>query len=164
MCQSADCQFTGDVDKENWDWNNNSSGGGGGPSQSMCPCLQNRRIRRRHPATIQTPGRMEVGEVVLEPLVSNRLEGDPSQSEGRTWNENFWKSSNNSFSNNFSNNSSYLHPNTSSFHNKPQRFEVLGENFRPSSGGGGGGGPGGSVGGSVGGGWKQNFSSSSKTT
>ena len=29
-------------------------------------------FRRRHPATVQTPGRLEVGEVVLEPLVSNR--------------------------------------------------------------------------------------------
>jgi hypothetical protein len=27
--------------------------------------------RRRHPATIQTPGREEVGEVQLEPLVSS---------------------------------------------------------------------------------------------
>jgi hypothetical protein len=35
-------------------------------------------FRRRHPATIQTPGREEVGEVQLEPLVSSpRLAWEP---------------------------------------------------------------------------------------
>jgi len=134
MCQSADCQLSG-MDKENWDWNNNNNSNN---MQSVCHCMMNRRVRRRHPATIQTPGRLEVGEVILEPLVSNRLE-DNSGAEDRGWSDSLWKPS-------------YLSSNTAnqSLQSKQQRFDVLSENLVSSGGGGGGG-------------WKPNYSSTSSS-
>ena len=86
MCQSADCQlFTANGgDKENFDVNNNGGGAALLPSTN-CHCMLNRRTRRRHPATVQTPGRLEVGEVILEPLVSNRLEGSLDEMCGVDW-------------------------------------------------------------------------------
>lgn len=80
MCQTGNCTLAGawgDNNKENWDWNNNSSNSS---SNSACQCMLQRRVRRRHPATIQTPGREEVGDVQLEPLVSSfssRLAWEP---------------------------------------------------------------------------------------
>lgn len=142
MCQSADCQQFG-VDKENWDWNNNAA-----VSSPVCQCsAQLRRTRRRHPATIQTPGRLEVGEVFLEPLVSNRLEDSPGlEREGvkSNWNLNYSKQQQQQ-------QTSYLFTTqpVQSLNTK-QRFDVLGENFRSSSSGGGGG-------------WNQNLMSSKLT-
>jgi len=148
MCPSSSCQMSV-MDKENCDWNNNPLGG-------SCQCSANRRTRRRHPATIQTPGRLEVGEVLLEPLVSNRLD------EGRLdrdWNLNNYKAGSNqqnsgsnqhnagSNQHNAGSNNLYLNP-LQSFQSKQQRFDFLGE----------------WVGSSNNGGWKQNFTSSSKFT
>lgn len=140
MCQSADCQLfaANGVDKENFDVNNNSGTGGGlVQASTSCHCMANRRTRRRHPATVQTPGRLEVGEVILEPLVSNRLEG--SIECVSDWNENVWKQ-NNSF---FSNNHQPL---------KPYRFDVIEENLLGHSG---------NSNNSSSGPWKYNYMSSS---
>lgn len=137
MCQS-DC---GTVDKENWDWNNNASTFS---AHSHCQCMLARRTRRRHPATIQTPGRLEVGEVFLEPLVSNRLDenqgGVRMREEDKNLNFNYNCSKENG-------GGGYLNHSLQSFQNKQQRFDVLGDQSY--------------VGG---GGWNQNFMSSSKLT
>lgn len=135
MCQSADCQlFTANGgDKENFDVNNNGGGGGAAllPSTN-CHCMLNRRTRRRHPATVQTPGRLEVGEVILEPLVSNRLEGSLDEMCGVDWTPSIsckgsqnWTPSTttNSY---FSNSYQPL---------KPYRFDVVEENLARSGGG-----------------------------
>lgn len=127
MCSSSACQHQVSImDKENCDWNNNSSSMDVSMSSS-CQCTLNRRTRRRHPATIQTPGRLEVGEVLLEPLVSNRL--DESRLE-RDWNLNYYKAGSNQHnlgSNQLSAGSNiYLNP-LQSFQSKQQRFDFLGE-------------------------------------
>jgi len=119
MCQSADCQLfaANGGDKENFDLNNNGGGGALLPSIN-CHCMLNRRTRRRHPATVQTPGRLEVGEVVLEPLVSNRMEGSIDDMQQQSdWNHNSWKANNCYFSNN-----GYQPL-------KPYRFDVVEENL-----------------------------------
>jgi hypothetical protein len=126
MCQSADCQLfaANGGDKENFDVNNNGGGPGGGGAllpSTNCHCMLNRRTRRRHPATVQTPGRLEVGEVILEPLVSNRLEGSIDDMQSH-WNSHNLCKSNNSY---FSNSYQPL---------KPYRFDVVEENL---AGGGG---------------------------
>merc|ERR1719412_1162962 len=136
MCQS-DC---GTVDKENWDWNNNAASFS---AHSHCQCMLGRRTRRRHPATIQTPGRLEVGEVFLEPLVSNRLDDHQGgvRMEDKNLNLNYNCSKENS-----GGGGGYLNHSLQSFQNKQQRFDVLGDQSY------------------VSGGWNQNFMSSSKLT
>lgn len=83
------------------DSNNNSSssnmaGGflvsqGWGEPRAYCPCMVgDRRIRRRHPATVQTPGRSLAEGDVMEPLVSNRLSGERLSGEpSRDFNDNY---------------------------------------------------------------------------
>lgn len=85
------------------DNNNNSEGGRGqnmaggflhsqgwAETRPSCSCLGDRRVRRRHPATVQTPGRSLVEGEVMEPLVSNRLQGERLSFESsRDFNDNF---------------------------------------------------------------------------
>jgi len=162
MCQSSDCQqqqqFGLDclsADKENWDWNNNNNNNSNMSAVAdvspLCQCSAQRRTRRRHPATIQTPGRLEVGDVFLEPLVSNRLEDSPGQDRASGHVKANWNLNN--YSKQQQQQTSYLfatqQPPVQSLNTK-QRFEVLGENFRSSSGSGSS---------SCSGGWNQNFAS-----
>jgi len=62
----------------------------------FCPCMGGeKRIRRRHPATVQTPGRQMVEPAVMEPLVSNT---DNRLDVGyRDCNDNGWGSSGDKF-------------------------------------------------------------------
>lgn len=59
--------------------NNNNFFNGFNNVQPYCACMGGeRRVRKRHPATVQTPGRQMVEPAVMEPLVisqDNRLEG-----------------------------------------------------------------------------------------
>jgi len=68
--------------------------------QPFCSCMSgSRRVRKRHPATVQTPGRQFVEEEVMEPLVNylDRLEpswANPNThrnngANGRDFNDNF---------------------------------------------------------------------------
>jgi len=64
---------------------------GWGEPRAFCPCMTgDRRIRRRHPATVQTPGRSLAEGEVMEPLVTNRLQGERVGSEPmRDYNDNY---------------------------------------------------------------------------
>eukprot|EP00092_Neocalanus_flemingeri_P005138 GFUD01005527.1.p1 GENE.GFUD01005527.1~~GFUD01005527.1.p1 ORF type:complete len:157 (-),score=29.66 GFUD01005527.1:784-1254(-) len=72
------------MDRESKDFGDNSSNFFSGFSnvQPFCSCMGgSRRIRKRHPATVQTPGRQFVENEVMEPLVNylDRLEPSFSQ-------------------------------------------------------------------------------------
>jgi len=77
-------ELSGSDGKVLGDSNNNSSMAGGflvsqgwGEPRAYCPCMVgDRRVRRRHPATVQTPGRSLAEGEVMEPLVSNRISGE----------------------------------------------------------------------------------------
>lgn len=75
------------------DGNNNNFYSSYNNIQPFCPCMSGeKRIRRRHPATVQTPGRQMVEQAVMEPLVTNpdsRLESN-FDSGYRDCNDNAW--------------------------------------------------------------------------
>jgi len=69
-----------------------------GNVQPFCSCMSgSRRVRKRHPATVQTPGRQFVEDEVMEPLVNylDRLEPSWANTHrnnganGRDLNDNF---------------------------------------------------------------------------
>jgi len=74
------------MDRESKDFgdnNNNNFFSGYNTVQPFCSCMGgSRRIRKRHPATVQTPGRQLVENEVMEPLVNylDRLEPGFSES------------------------------------------------------------------------------------
>jgi len=63
--------------------NNNNFFSGYSSVQPFCSCMGgSRRIRKRHPATVQTPGRQLVENEVMEPLVNYLDRLEPSFSGG----------------------------------------------------------------------------------
>lgn len=56
-----------------------------------CSCMAgDRRVRRRHPATVQTPGRTLAEGEVMEPLVTHRLAGERlTFNSARDFNDNY---------------------------------------------------------------------------
>jgi len=65
--------------KDFGDNNNNFNFTGFSGAQPFCSCMGGtRRIRKRHPATVQTPGRQLVENEVMEPLVNYLERLEPS--------------------------------------------------------------------------------------
>jgi len=96
-----------------------------------CSCMSgDRRIRRRHPATVQTPGRsLDEGDL-MEPLVSNRLTGERVSFESvRDFNDNFSCDQEKFYDVQFAMDFSHLRTTPS-----PQRFGGLDESARSGSG------------------------------
>jgi len=78
--------------------NSNSAMAGGflasqgwGEARPACSCMTgDRRVRRRHPATVQTPGRSLAEGEVMEPLVTHRLAGERlTFNSARDFNDNY---------------------------------------------------------------------------
>lgn len=65
--------------------NNNNFFNGYNNSRPYCACMGGeRRVRKRHPATVQTPGRQMTDQAVIEPLVinhDNRLDSFNTQGD-----------------------------------------------------------------------------------
>jgi len=95
MCHRTEGESVTEEDHENMDReskdfgdnnnnnNNNSFLCGYNTALPFCSCMGgSRRIRKRHPATVQTPGRQLVENEVMEPLVNylDRLEPGFSES------------------------------------------------------------------------------------
>jgi len=84
MCHRTEGDSVNEEDLSNMDReakdfgdNNNNFFSGYNSMQPFCSCMGgSRRIRKRHPATVQTPGRQLVENEVMEPLVNylDRLE------------------------------------------------------------------------------------------
>jgi hypothetical protein len=92
-----------------------------------CSCMSgDRRIRRRHPATVQTPGRSLNEGDLMEPLVSNRLTGERVSFEPvRDFNDNFSCDQEKFYDVQFAMDFSHLRTTPS-----PQRFGGLDESAR----------------------------------
>lgn len=81
ICNIAmDYQMKENMGAQAQDGNNNNFFSSYNNIRPLCPCMGGeKRIRRRHPATVQTPGRQMVEQAVMEPLVTNpdsRLESN----------------------------------------------------------------------------------------
>jgi len=128
-----------DCELKNHDNTNNNSNGnqgmaggflasqGWGDQRPTCSCMSgDRRIRRRHPATVQTPGRSLVEGDLMEPLVSNRLTGERVSFEPvRDFNDNFSCDPEKFYDAQFAMDFSHLRTSPS-----PQRFGGLDESAR----------------------------------
>jgi len=133
----ADCELKNHGEEGNNSNNNNnrSQGMAGGFLASQgwadprptCSCMSgDRRIRRRHPATVQTPGRSLVEGDLMEPLVSNRLTGERVSFEPvRDFNDNFSCDQEKFYDVQFAMDFSHLRTTPS-----PQRFGGLDESAR----------------------------------
>jgi len=105
---------------------------GWGDPRPTCSCMSgDRRIRRRHPATVQTPGRsLDEGDL-MEPLVSNRLAGERVSFEPvRDFNDNFTCDQEKFYDVQFAMDFSHLRTTPS-----PQRFGGIDESARSGSSG-----------------------------
>jgi len=138
---SLDCQLKNDSNSNSNNHNNSQqqqqqggmAGGflasqGWADPRPTCPCMAgDRRVRRRHPATVQTPGRSLAEGDLMEPLVSSRLTGERVSFEPvRDFNDNFSCDQEKFYEVQFAMDFSHLRTTPS-----PQRFGGLDESARP---------------------------------